>query len=60
MELLSFDEWFNGEKQMDLRMPMACGLTFRDKLTIQEWQELIKYVYTKCIEAREMNKNGEY
>ena len=52
MELLSFDEWFNEDKQGDLRMPMTCTLTFRDKLTIQEWQEFIKYIYSKCIEAR--------
>ena len=56
MKLLSFDEWFNEERQMDLRMPLACTLTFKNKLTIQEWQEFIEYVYTKCIESRPMKQ----
>lgn len=52
MKLLSFDEWFNISSNMDLRMPFTCKLSFRDKLTIQEWQEFIKYIYEKCKEAR--------
>jgi len=56
MELLSFDEWFNEERQMDLRMPLNCTLSFRDKLTVKEWQEFISYVYRKCIEARSMKQ----
>lgn len=53
--LISFEEWFNNEQNMDLRLPFASTLSFKDKLTINEWQEFISYVYKKCIEMRNIN-----
>ena len=55
LRLIIFEEWFNNEQNMDLRLPLASTLSFRDKLTIKEWQEFISYVYKKCIEMRNIN-----
>jgi len=49
---MEFDEWFNQEKNMDLRMPTTCDLSFTKKLTIEEWQELVRYIYRKCLEFK--------
>lgn len=53
---MHFDYWFNRTENMDLRTPIACKLTFIEKLTIEEWKELIKYVFNKCQEAQTMWK----
>ena len=52
---ISFEEWFNQDNQIDLRMPITCSLSFKEKLTLQEWQEFINYIHKKCLEARNID-----
>ena len=54
MELLSKGDWFDKGVNLDLRLPLTNTLSFKNKLTIEEWQELINYIYQKCINARSM------
>lgn len=56
---MNFELWFNKEDNTDLRMPITSQLSFKDKLTLKEWQELIEFVYKKCIEARNINNEAK-
>jgi hypothetical protein len=55
-EPLTFDEWFNLENNMDLRLPLSSKLSFVDKLTVAEWKELVGMIYLKYLEARTEEK----
>lgn len=48
-----FDYWFNRDENSDLRMPIKCSLSFKNRLTNDEWVELTKYIFRKCRESQD-------
>jgi hypothetical protein len=48
---MSFDEWFNHDANMDLRMPMTSKLSFIQKMSIDEHKDFIRYLYDKYIKT---------